>query len=83
MFSQITAYGFYLCVCVCVLLSAGDIGPVLAAEMRKRIMVIDGAMGTMIQNEGLDEADFRGTVHLCILSGIVVTCQDVFMQLLN
>ncbi len=27
----------------------------------QRILVIDGAMGTMIQGEGLTEADFRGT----------------------
>ena len=28
---------------------------------RDRILVLDGAMGTMIQREGLTEADFRGT----------------------
>ena len=28
--------------------------------MRKRIMVIDGAMGTMVQRHNLTEADFRG-----------------------
>ena len=27
---------------------------------RQRILVLDGAMGTMIQAEDLDEADFRG-----------------------
>ena len=26
----------------------------------KRILILDGAMGTMIQREGLTEADFRG-----------------------
>src|SRR3546814_10618051 len=26
----------------------------------RRILVIDGAMGTMIQREGLEEADYRG-----------------------
>ncbi len=35
---------------------------VLALEqaLRKRILVIDGAMGTMIQGHGLEEADYRG-----------------------
>ncbi|MBN2872657.1 MAG: homocysteine S-methyltransferase family protein, partial [Halothiobacillaceae bacterium] len=28
--------------------------------MRQRILVLDGAMGTMIQNASLEEADFRG-----------------------
>ncbi|MBN2674637.1 MAG: methionine synthase [Deltaproteobacteria bacterium] len=28
--------------------------------LQKRILVLDGAMGTMIQREGLTEADFRG-----------------------
>jgi 5-methyltetrahydrofolate--homocysteine methyltransferase len=32
----------------------------LEALLRERILVIDGAMGTMIQAEGLSEADFRG-----------------------
>ncbi len=29
--------------------------------MRERIVILDGAMGTMIQGHGLDEADYRGT----------------------
>lgn len=32
----------------------------LEQELKKRILVIDGAMGTMIQAENLQEADFRG-----------------------
>ncbi|HEY4529014.1 MAG TPA: homocysteine S-methyltransferase family protein [Luteimonas sp.] len=32
----------------------------LEAELARRILVIDGAMGTMIQQRGLDEADYRG-----------------------
>jgi 5-methyltetrahydrofolate--homocysteine methyltransferase len=32
----------------------------LEALLRERILVIDGAMGTMIQAEGLSEAQFRG-----------------------
>ena len=33
---------------------------VLESLTRQRILVLDGAMGTMIQAYGLDEADFRG-----------------------
>ncbi len=32
----------------------------LEAALRERIVVLDGAMGTMIQGYGLSEADFRG-----------------------
>ncbi len=32
----------------------------LAAAMRARILVLDGAMGTMIQRHGLEEDDYRG-----------------------
>lgn len=32
----------------------------IAAELEKRIMIIDGAMGSMIQTYGLSEEDFRG-----------------------
>ncbi len=32
----------------------------LAALLAERILVLDGAMGTMIQRRGLSEADFRG-----------------------
>lgn len=32
----------------------------LEAALRERILVIDGAMGTMIQRHGLGEADYRG-----------------------
>src|SRR5574338_427199 len=32
----------------------------LEALLRQRILVIDGAMGTMIQARGLGEQDFRG-----------------------
>ena len=40
--------------------------------IRKRIVVIDGAMGTMIQQKDLDENDFRGnqfSQHPCPLKG--------------
>ena len=32
----------------------------LARLLRERIVIIDGAMGTMIQQRKLSEADFRG-----------------------
>ena len=32
----------------------------LAEAVASRILVLDGAMGTMIQKYGLSEADFRG-----------------------
>lgn len=35
-------------------------GKVLKAALQNRILVLDGAMGTMIQQHKLDEADFRG-----------------------
>jgi len=31
-----------------------------AEELRSRILILDGAMGTMIQTYGLEEADYRG-----------------------
>lgn len=33
-------------------------------ELRRRILVIDGAMGTMIQRHQLDEEDFRAHPEL-------------------
>ncbi len=39
---------------------AGDARPVLQAALARRILILDGAMGTMIQRRGLGEADFRG-----------------------
>lgn len=33
----------------------------ISSELKKRIMVLDGAMGTMIQKHPLTENDFRGT----------------------
>jgi 5-methyltetrahydrofolate--homocysteine methyltransferase len=32
----------------------------LASQLEKRILVLDGAMGTMVQREGLGEQEFRG-----------------------
>lgn len=44
----------------------------IRAELQKRILVIDGAMGTMIQRHTLEEADFRGERfknHTCDVKG--------------
>src|SRR5205085_10615997 len=38
---------------------ADDVYP-LAALLRERIVLLDGAMGTMIQHRKLSEADYRG-----------------------
>ena len=35
-------------------------GTILTRELEKRILVLDGAMGTMIQLRNLEEEDFRG-----------------------
>ena len=32
----------------------------LSEELQRRVLVLDGAMGTMIQRLELDESDFRG-----------------------
>ena len=44
----------------------------IVKELEQRILVLDGAMGTMIQNHSLDEKDFRGerfVDHPAILKG--------------
>jgi 5-methyltetrahydrofolate--homocysteine methyltransferase len=38
----------------------GERPPDLTELLRRRILILDGAMGTMIQRQGLTEADFRG-----------------------
>jgi 5-methyltetrahydrofolate--homocysteine methyltransferase len=37
-----------------------DATPVLTELLRSRVLVLDGAMGTMIQRHGLSEAEYRG-----------------------
>ena len=37
-----------------------DATELLTATLRDRILVMDGAMGTLIQGKGFGEADFRG-----------------------
>ena len=36
-------------------------------ELKKRILIIDGAMGTMIQAERFGEDDFKGAGHSCAI----------------
>ena len=46
--------------------------PEMKDILTKRILVLDGAMGTMVQSYGLEEADFRGNRfkdHPCDLKG--------------
>ena len=38
-----------------------DCTEALKATLAKRIMIMDGAMGTMVQTHKLSEEDFRGT----------------------
>ena len=40
--------------------STGENTKLLEAAIAKRILVTDGAMGTMIQRLGFDEDDYRG-----------------------
>ena len=56
----------------CFILPDG-VGHQIAAELERRIMVIDGAMGTMIQSHKLEEEDFRGEKR----EGSVVTVQGI------
>ncbi|VDM83331.1 unnamed protein product [Strongylus vulgaris] len=41
-----------------------DVFDEIAALAKERIMIIDGAMGTMIQREHLEEHDFRAEVSV-------------------
>jgi 5-methyltetrahydrofolate--homocysteine methyltransferase len=41
-------------------MEAPDVTEALQRLMRGRILVLDGAMGSLVQQYGLDEADFRG-----------------------
>ena len=38
----------------------------LADACKEKILIFDGAMGTMIQREGLSEEDFRATVNFTL-----------------
>ena len=57
-------------------------------RLRQRIVVLDGAMGTMIQKRNLTEADFRGerfATHPCDVKGnndlLVITQPDLIFSL--
>ncbi|MCX7945715.1 MAG: methionine synthase [Hydrogenophilus sp.] len=56
--------------------------------LRERVMVLDGAMGTMIQQQGLDEAAYRGkrfADHPHALKGnndvLNLTCPEVILEI--
>ncbi len=60
----------------------------LKDRLQRRILVLDGAMGTMIQKRNLSEADFRGTrfaTHPCDVKGnndlLVLTQPDLIGSL--
>ena len=38
----------------------------IANTLRERIMIFDGGMGTMIQQEKFEEDDFRGKICIAI-----------------
>ncbi len=53
--------GFFLLDTAAIHLMTTDRTPELRAILERRILVMDGAMGTMIQQHKLDEAAYRGT----------------------
>ena len=48
----------------------------LSALIKERILVLDGAMGTMIQSYNLQEADFRGE-RFASAPGLLKGCNDL------
>jgi 5-methyltetrahydrofolate--homocysteine methyltransferase len=69
-------------------LSQPFVTPALEQLLRERIAVLDGAMGSLIQREGLEEGDFRGTIlkdHTIDLKGnndlLALTRPDVIQKL--
>ena len=62
--------------------------PALESRLSNRVLVLDGAMGTMIMNASLSEADFRGAIfknHPVALKGcndiLVLTAPDVISDI--
>ncbi len=48
------------------------IDPILVKSLQERILILDGAMGTMVQRYNLKEPDYRGerfAKHPCDLKG--------------
>jgi 5-methyltetrahydrofolate--homocysteine methyltransferase len=63
-------------------------GKEIASLLKERILILDGAMGTMIQRYKLKEADYRGTRftdHPCDLKGnndlLSITRPDVIREI--
>ncbi|MBQ8867691.1 MAG: methionine synthase [Bacteroidaceae bacterium] len=48
----------------------------LSALIKERILILDGAMGTMIQSYGLQETDFRGE-RFAHVPGLMKGCNDL------
>lgn len=44
-----------------------DLATELAAILSKRIMILDGGMGTMIQSYHFEEEDFRGKLNFTLI----------------
>ena len=38
----------------------------IANTLKERIMIFDGGMGTMIQQEKFEEDDFRGKIYIAV-----------------
>lgn len=55
---------------------SGGLINTLSALVKERILVLDGAMGTMIQSYGLQEADFRGE-RFAHAKGLMKGCNDL------
>ena len=65
-----------------------DFAMTIKEALEKKILVLDGAMGTMVQRYGLCEDDFRGSLlatHSCLLKGnndiLVLTRPDVIRDI--
>lgn len=59
--------------CVVTAASSLGIGHQMAQTMKQRIMILDGAMGTMIQKLELSEEDFRGMI-VCERELVLLCC---------
>ena len=65
-----------------------EVFDIIEATIKERIMIFDGGMGTMIQQERLEENDFRGTIfkdHSCNLKGnndiLSITQPDIIYKI--
>merc|ERR1711963_1363447 len=68
--------------------SKSEVFDIIEATIKERIMIFDGGMGTMIQQERLEENDFRGTIfkdHSCNLKGnndiLSITQPDIIYKI--